>query len=52
MQVLNDQGVVNSVECLGEIDEGKNHSSGLGSVNVGVDEMEKTDQVVRYQRTL
>ena len=46
MKILNDQGVVNTVKCLGEINKGKDHSVGSGLVHVGVNEVEQPDQVM------
>ena len=46
MQILNDQSVVNSIESLGQINQGEDHSMRYGSVHEGVDEVEETDEIV------
>ena len=48
MQVLNHQGMVDTVEGFGEIDEPKDNSVGDRLVNSCVDEVKKTDQIVGY----
>ena len=51
MQVLDDQSVVNSVKGFGQINEGKNHSMGFGSVKEGVDEVEEANEIVSDRGT-
>ena len=43
MQIFNYQRVVDTVECLGEINEPKDDSMGDSLVNSCMDEMEESD---------
>ena len=47
VQVLNHKKMVNSIKSFRKINQGKNDSMWLGFVDLGVDEMEKPDHIVR-----
>ena len=46
MEILNDQGVVNPVKGLGEINESHDNSMRLGFVKVSMNKVKESDEIM------